>query len=360
MDQLELVRSLGVSHIQGWVYGKPMRGSELVQQLEKGEWKIEPKGPARQRSERLATFRKVGLIHGSRYSTAILRNLSQSGALIDKAASLPMGARVLLDLGDSQLALARVARSSGTQVGLAFEEDLIDDGDGGFSPRQKVAPYKLAQLGLPQPGEADRDLTAEGNPLSFHDLAGLLGLDAEPGDDVRKAGLRLNWLVSKFTEARAARGRNSGRAPKGYLLSIEEGMRLLEAATGNPNRHLANILILLMLTGARLSDVLKARWDEFDLEHRIWRPGVRDGARAYEILLSEAACRLVSGLPQAAGCDYLLPNPTTNRPYRSIARSWEAVKAKAGLSNVELEDLPLASERMAEWEDRLLAVVRTA
>jgi diguanylate cyclase (GGDEF)-like protein len=109
MDQLHLIRSLRVSHVQGWVYGKAVGCDELSERLQAEDWVIEPSGPARQRSDRQAMYRKVGLIFGSRYQSAIMRNVSASGALVEGCAELQLGSLIVVDFGDGLRASDPVA-----------------------------------------------------------------------------------------------------------------------------------------------------------------------------------------------------------------------------------------------------------
>jgi hypothetical protein len=70
-----------------------------------------------------------GQIHYDFDSTPVrLRNISKTGALVECATPLPVGAEPLLDLGDAGSIFARVSWACGDQVGLAFqtEFDLSD------------------------------------------------------------------------------------------------------------------------------------------------------------------------------------------------------------------------------------------
>ena len=70
-----------------------------------------------------------GQIHYDFDSTPVrLRNISRTGALVECATPLPVGAEPLLDLGDAGSVFARVSWACGDQVGLAFqtEFDLAD------------------------------------------------------------------------------------------------------------------------------------------------------------------------------------------------------------------------------------------
>jgi len=149
-DQLDLMKSLNVTLVQGYIYSKPIPNDQFVQRLNDGEWMIEPAGPAFQRHDRLAMFRRIGAIHENHYYPVVLRNLSVSGALIEGLADVPRDTQFVLDLGEGQLAVAHVRRSRKGQQGLEFEQALVPDGNGGLCTRYRASPYQLAAAGLPQ------------------------------------------------------------------------------------------------------------------------------------------------------------------------------------------------------------------
>lgn len=148
-DELDWIKSLNVSQIQGYIYSKPIPQEEVLHQFKSGEWAIEPVGPALQRADRMSIFRKVRLIFGDNCEPCVLRNVSKTGALIEGLICLPRGTKLIVDLGDGQLAVATVRRSDGNQMGVEFEQRLINDGFGGLCTRRRVSPYLMAAAGLP-------------------------------------------------------------------------------------------------------------------------------------------------------------------------------------------------------------------
>jgi integrase len=58
--------------------------------------------------------------------------------------------------------------------------------------------------------------------------------------------------------------------PRDRFLSADEIKRLAEVLADHPNRRCANVIRLLLLTGARRGEAMNARWDQFDLENGIW------------------------------------------------------------------------------------------
>ncbi len=148
-DQLAMVREQGVSHIQGYIYSPAIPDGEFQTQAYHADWGIEPTGYAKQRHERMTMYRKIGAIHDDFYYTVMLRNLSASGALIEGLLDVPIGTQFVLDFGEGQLEVATVRRSRGSQLGIAFENHLVSDGNGGLCTRCRVTPYLLAAAGLP-------------------------------------------------------------------------------------------------------------------------------------------------------------------------------------------------------------------
>ncbi|MDR6510620.1 diguanylate cyclase (GGDEF)-like protein [Novosphingobium capsulatum] len=147
-DQFDLMKALCVSHVQGFIYSQPLDNDTFVAGLSGGDWTIEPSGPARQRHQRQAMFRRVGVVHEDHYYPVVLRNLSKSGALIEGLLEVPLDTPFVLDLGDGQLVVSRVRRSQGHQQGLEFEQELVSDGNGGLCTRYRVSPYQLSAAGL--------------------------------------------------------------------------------------------------------------------------------------------------------------------------------------------------------------------
>ncbi|HET6524183.1 EAL domain-containing protein [Sphingopyxis sp.] len=144
LDQLDLIRKLHVSHVQGYVYSKPVPQAELMEHAEAGSWTIKPSGPARQRNDRFSLFRKVGAIHDNHRYAVVIRNLSTTGAFIEGILDVPVGTRFVIDFGEGQLVTATVRRSAKHQQGIEFEQTMVSDGNGGLCTRHRVSPYLIA------------------------------------------------------------------------------------------------------------------------------------------------------------------------------------------------------------------------
>lgn len=148
-DELDAMRRLGVTQIQGYIYAAAVSAAVVSERLDSGEWVIEPDGPSRYRPERRTVLRRIGLIHDDHRYEAMMRNLSRSGCMVEGLLDVPTGTKFVVDFGEGQLAVGTVRRSSGATQGLEFEQRLVDDGAGGLCTRHRISPYVLAQAGMP-------------------------------------------------------------------------------------------------------------------------------------------------------------------------------------------------------------------
>jgi len=149
-DQLDLIREVKVSHVQRYIFSKPLPGPQFIERTESGAWVLQSEGPARQRHERMTMYRNIGAVHEDRYYPAVLRNFSSTGALIEGIMDVPPETRFVLDFGEGQLVVATVKRSRKHQQGVEFDTPLVDDGNGGLCTRQRILPHHLAAAGIPR------------------------------------------------------------------------------------------------------------------------------------------------------------------------------------------------------------------
>ena len=165
-DQFNLVCSKGAKFIQGWIYSKALRLEDIEARMGSGEFKIEPDGPEKHRSERRSVYRRVGLIHEDHRYEVVMRDLSITGARVEGLIGVPDGTGMVLDLGGGQLAVGVVNRTQDASIALEFENPLVSDGAGGLCTRHRVSPYALAAAGMPlaalPQGSYPLQLTTEG------------------------------------------------------------------------------------------------------------------------------------------------------------------------------------------------------
>jgi integrase len=123
------------------------------------------------------------------------------------------------------------------------------------------------------------------------------------------------------------------------FLNEKEAERLRNAVAQSSNTQLKFIIGLLLLTGARVSELLQAQWQHVDVERRLWFIPTSKTGRSRYVPLSNAALDIIQALPRFEKCPYLLPNPKTKKPYTSIKRAWATTIKDAKLPGLRIHDL---------------------
>src|SRR3546814_16548872 len=81
-DELALIRELGCSHIQGYIYGKPARCEEVEKQLANGG-KASPLGYKVSRRPRARMLRSARIAVAGPAGEVRIRDISATGAMLD-------------------------------------------------------------------------------------------------------------------------------------------------------------------------------------------------------------------------------------------------------------------------------------
>jgi len=95
---------------------------------------------------------------------------------------------------------------------------------------------------------------------------------------------------------------------------------------------------LLMLTGARLREILHAKWEHVDFERGvIFLPDSKTGRKP--IYLNAAALSVLDRLPRPNSNPYIFPGRKDNQPRADLKKPWKAVARAAELYGVRIHDL---------------------
>ena len=121
-DDLALIRGLGCSHVQGYIYGKPMDLSEVKALLAEQGGRVIAKGFKSAREPRVRTFRTIQVESGGYRYDAIVRNLSSRGALLEGLWNVPAGTPLSLEFAPDVRVDARARWSTDSRVGVQFAE----------------------------------------------------------------------------------------------------------------------------------------------------------------------------------------------------------------------------------------------
>jgi diguanylate cyclase (GGDEF)-like protein/PAS domain S-box-containing protein len=135
LEELALIRRLGCSQVQGFIFGKPMPAAEALKLASESRPPADVAGFSRPPRHRLI---RMGRLQWDGKALEVrLRNISPGGAMIECERPIPADTRVALDLAEGGVLGAEVRWSQQGQVGLRFDDE-----------------FELRKLARPKPGAA--------------------------------------------------------------------------------------------------------------------------------------------------------------------------------------------------------------
>jgi integrase len=126
-------------------------------------------------------------------------------------------------------------------------------------------------------------------------------------------------------------------------LSSEELQRLGRTLADAHKRqsedeHVLAAIGLLILTGARLGEILTLKWDHVDPAQGILRlPDSKTGAKV--IYLNTSAVELLRAVPRLAENPYVIVGKNPGAHLVEIQKPWRRIRAAAGLQDLRIHDL---------------------
>lgn len=192
--------------------------------------------------------------------------------------------------------------------------------------RLKVADVSFADIdGL------HRAITKRGRPYRANRVIALLS---------RIFSMAIRWHMRSDNPCKGIE-RNQEHQRRRYLDAAELA-RLTKALAGYRDQQSANIVRLLLLTGARRGEVLAMKWKDLDLNTGVWnKPGATTKQKIqHTIPLSEAARRLLLSIHQeaSAGAEWVFP-ANDSGPRRDVKDAWAALCRTANIHGARLHDL---------------------
>jgi integrase len=152
--------------------------------------------------------------------------------------------------------------------------------------------------------------------------------------------LAVNWGWRSANPVKGIERYQEGRRER--WLSDDELRRLLGALSAHPNQRAANAVRFQLLTGARIGEVLSARWSDIDLARGFWvKPSHHTKQKRTEHLpLSAPAVALLTEMRERADASerYLFPGSALDKPLRGIKKFWRGITRQVGLEDYRLHD----------------------
>jgi integrase len=138
--------------------------------------------------------------------------------------------------------------------------------------------------------------------------------------------------IERFREARRER----------FLTTVElQRLAVIVDRLERSGEEDANVVLavrLLVLTGARLNEILKLQWDEVFLDHAQLR--LRDSKTGRKtIYLSKQAITLLAAHDKVRGNPFVIRGRNDGAHLINLEKPWRRIRKEAGLAGVRLHDL---------------------
>lgn len=232
------------------------------------------------------------------------------------------GAKTVADLADRfrEEHLGKKRPSTAKNYGILLDKFILP----------ALRHHKVAEVTYSDIDGLHRKITKSGAPYQANRSLAVLS---------KMFALAIKW---RWRDDNPAKGieRNPEEKRHRYL-SPSEVARLGEALDRLEDRQAANIIRLLLLTGARSGEVMGAKWEDLDLGASVWtKPGSTTKQKTlHRVPLSAPARQLLIEIrADAGGGKFVFPGRGSDHRVE-IRPAWRAACAAAGLSGVRIHDL---------------------
>jgi integrase len=253
-----------------------------------------------------------------------------------------------IDNGGDPLAAVEEERTAPTMAELAdrFESEHLPRRRAGTQADYRsilskhIRPHfgkhvKVADVTIDDVERLHRRITHAGKPYRANRVVAVLS---------KMLTLAKQWKMRPDNPAQGIE-RNYEAKRKRYL-NGDELRNLLAALATHSDQRSANVIRLLLLTGARRGEVLSMRWADIDLSAGKWvKPASTTKQKAeHEAPLNAPARALLAEIADAQASkrglpEFVFPGAGANGHVVEIKRSWRTLCRAAGISNLRIHDL---------------------
>lgn len=197
--------------------------------------------------------------------------------------------------------------------------------------KPELGSLKVAHLTYSDVDRLHQKITKKGSPYAANRTVAVLS---------KMLSLAIRWQMRTDNPCRGLE-RNEEQKRRRYL-SGDELVRLTAALAEHADQDAANIIRLLMLTGARRGEVLAAKWRDFNLADGVWsKPAATTKQKTDHIIpLSAPARLLLAELRNAANDDAEFIFPGRFGGHRlEVKDAWALICKSAGIAGLRVHDL---------------------
>ncbi|PKP68076.1 MAG: integrase [Alphaproteobacteria bacterium HGW-Alphaproteobacteria-5] len=159
---------------------------------------------------------------------------------------------------------------------------------------------------------------------------------------VRTDGVNPCWKVKRYKEIKRER----------YLTPDELARLGKVLRESNTEREAAFCIQLLLLTGCRLSEIQKLKWEYVDLDAGLLRlPDSKSGAKL--VAIGQAVVEVFKAIPKVKDNPYVITGTIDGQHLTDMQKPWRRLRKRAGLDDLRIHDLrhSFASDALQLGED---------
>lgn len=152
--------------------------------------------------------------------------------------------------------------------------------------------------------------------------------------------MAIEWNIANITTNPVAKVKHYivDSSIENYLDDVQIQRLLSTVDTYKNNINLSSIVRFLLLTGARKNEVLKAKWKDIDLKHKIWTIPLSKSNKSRTVPISSSLEKLILTIARTNN-PYIFPSPITQQPMHDIFKHWNKVRNQANLPHIRIHDL---------------------
>ena len=133
------------------------------------------------------------------------------------------------------------------------------------------------------------------------------------------------------------------------FLQPDELPRFFQALAEEPNIIFRDYFLMLLLTGARRSNVLQMKWEDISFNRNEWRiPRTKNGT-AQVVTLTDEAVTILKNRQNKKNSPYVFPGIGKAGHLSDPKKAWTRVLQRAGFTNLRIHDL---RRTMGSWQAR--------
>jgi integrase len=190
---------------------------------------------------------------------------------------------------------------------------------------------KVADVSFEDVDKLHQKVTATGSTYAANRCVAILS---------KMFSLAIKWKMRTDNPARGIE-RNVEVKRTRYLTGDELARLMAALATHSSDRRFADIIRLLLLTGARRGEILAMRWADIDLAKGTWtKPGSATKQKTtHHAFLSAPARLLLTEMEIHSHGEFVFPSDGKTGHIVEVKNGWASLCERAGIENLRIHDL---------------------